>query len=119
VDEHLSHFTPPPRLISRLDFNGAFLTMANERFGDERYAKIGLLTGLNYAAQGLGSIIISPLMKRFPTRIVLSSAVVLFGAVSAIILIVDAAKGGALKFTTATNTTQYGLWDPNGEREMT
>ncbi|UZJ56388.1 hypothetical protein CBS101457_005708 [Exobasidium rhododendri] len=94
-------------------FHGAFLTMANERFGDDRYAKIGILTGLNYAAQGLGSIVASPLVKRLPTRIVLSAAVVLFGVVSTVILIVDAATGGVLKNKTASNTTQYGRWDPN------
>ena len=88
--------------------------MANERFGDDRYAKIGILTGLNYAAQGIGSIVISPLIKRLPTRIVLCAAVVLFGVVSAMILIIDAATGGAIKFNTTDNVTQYGHWSPNG-----
>jgi MFS family permease len=88
--------------------------MANERFGHDRYAKIGILTGLNYVAQGFGSIVISPLIKRFSTRNVLSTAVILFALVSAIILIVDAATGGVLKFQTSDNMTQYGNWDPNG-----
>jgi hypothetical protein len=57
--------------LSCADFNGSFITIANERFGDQRYEKIGLLTGLNYAMQGIGSIIIAPLVKRFPTRSVL------------------------------------------------
>jgi hypothetical protein len=102
-------FYPPP------DFNGAFLTMSNERFGDNRYAKIGILTGLNYAAQGFGSIIISPLIKRLPARVLLSSAVIVFAVVSAMILIVDAATGGTLKFKTTDNITHYGTWNPNGE----
>jgi hypothetical protein len=50
---------------------GAFITMANERFADQKYKKIGILTGLNSAAQCVGSILIAPLIKRFPTRSVL------------------------------------------------
>lgn len=90
--------------------------MSNERFGENRYAKMGLLTGLNYAAQGIGSIIISPLIKRLPTRYVLCAAVILFSIVSAMILIVDAATGGVVKFKTTDNTTHYGTWNPNGEQ---
>lgn len=97
------------------DFNGAFLTMSNERFGDSRYAKIGLLTGLNYAAQGFGSIIVSPLIKRLPTRLILCAAVIAFAIVSAVILIVDASTGGIPKFKTATNTTRYGSWNPDSK----
>jgi MFS family permease len=89
--------------------------MSNERFGENRYAKMGVLTGLNYAAQGIGSIIISPLIKRLPTRYVLCAAVILFSVVSAMILIVDAATGGIVKFKTKDNTTHYGTWNPNGE----
>lgn len=96
-------------------FNGAFLTMSNERFGENRYAKMGILTGLNYAAQGFGSIVISPLIKRLPTRYVLCAAVIMFGVVSAMILIVDAATGGIVKFKTIDNTTHYGSWSPDGE----
>jgi hypothetical protein len=36
-------------------FNGAFITIANERFGEERYKKIGILTGLNSAMQCVSS----------------------------------------------------------------
>lgn len=45
--------------------------MANERFGNQRYEKIAILTGVNYAMQGVGSILIAPLIKVFPTRTVL------------------------------------------------
>jgi hypothetical protein len=102
-------------------YNGAFITMANERFGDSRYQKIGILTGLNYAMQcvsavpsGLadasyptqvGSIIIAPLMKRYPTRSVLSIGVLSFGLISAVVLVVDAGTGGKLKFNTSDNKT--------------
>jgi hypothetical protein len=93
---------------------GAFITMANERFGEQRYKKIGILTGLNSAAQCIGSIVIAPLIKKRPTRTVLSFAVLTFGLISAILLIVDAATGGVLKFKTANNKTKYGNWSPNG-----
>lgn len=95
------------------DFQGAFLALANERFGSNRYEKIGMLTGLNYAAQGVGSIAISPLIKHMPIRVILAAAVVAFGVVSAIIMVMDAATGGQIKFRTENNTTAYGEWHPN------
>lgn len=94
-------------------FNGAFLALANERFGEARYEKLGLLTGLNYAAQGIGSIAIAPLVKRMPIRIVLMGAIIAFGVVSAMIMIVDATTGGKIKFKTANDEVQYGSWNPN------
>lgn len=95
-------------------YNGSFITQANERFGDRRFEKIAVLTGTNYAAQCIGSIIVAPLIKRFPTRSVLAIAVLTFGIISTIPLIADAATGGVLKFKTANNKTKYGTWNPNG-----
>ncbi|KAL0580558.1 hypothetical protein V5O48_001468 [Marasmius crinis-equi] len=95
-------------------YNGAFITLANERFGDDRYSNIGILTGLNYAMQCVGSIIVAPLIKRYPTRSVLSTAVFVFGFISAILLIVDASTGGVMRFRTEDNTTKYGTWNPKG-----
>ncbi|EST05170.1 Major facilitator superfamily [Kalmanozyma brasiliensis GHG001] len=95
-------------------FNGSFITQANERFGARRFEKIAILTGTNYAAQCIGSIIVAPLIKRFPTRSVLACAVLTFGLISTIPLIADAATGGVLKFKTANNRTRYGTWSPNG-----
>ncbi|KAJ7210995.1 major facilitator superfamily domain-containing protein [Mycena rebaudengoi] len=95
-------------------FNGGFITMANERFGDQRYKKIGILTGMNSAMQCVGSIVIAPLIKRYPTRSVLSYAVLTFGLISAIVLIVDGSTGGKLRSSTVDNKTHYGSWNPNG-----
>jgi MFS family permease len=95
-------------------FNGAFITLANERFpAKERYQKIGILTGTNAAMQCVGSILIAPLMKRFPTRTVLSYAVLTFGLISMTLLIADAATGGKPKIMNG-GKTKYGTWNPNG-----
>ena len=40
---------------------------------------------------------IAPLIKRFPTRSVLSCAILVFGLLTAILLIVDASTGGKIK----------------------
>jgi hypothetical protein len=56
----------------------------------------------------VGAILIAPLIKKFPTRSVLSCAVLTFGLISAILLVVDAATGGKPKFKTSTNKSQYG-----------
>ena len=95
-------------------YNGSFITQANERFGARRFEKIAILTGTNYAAQCIGSIIVAPLIKRFPTRSVLAVAVFTFGLIATIPLIADAATGGFLKYKTTNNKTQYGTWSPNG-----
>ncbi|KAK1228162.1 hypothetical protein PQX77_008795 [Marasmius sp. AFHP31] len=95
-------------------YNGAFINLANERFGDARYTKIGILTGLNYAMQCVGSIIVAPLIKKYPTRSVLSTAVFIFGLISAILLVVDAATDGKMKWNTPNKQTRYGTWNPNG-----
>ncbi|KAK0549377.1 hypothetical protein OC845_003179 [Tilletia horrida] len=95
-------------------YNGAFITLANERFVTDRYTKIAALTGINYAAQGVGSILISPLIKRYPTRSVLSTAVLIFSVISAILLITDAATGGQPRTMRADGKDHYGTWNPNG-----
>ncbi|KAE8229774.1 hypothetical protein CF326_g5248 [Tilletia indica] len=95
-------------------YNGAFITLANERFTTNTYQKLGILTGINYAAQGLGSILISPLIKRFPTRSVLSVAVLGFSLISAILLICDAATGGQPRTMRADGKNHYGSWNANG-----
>lgn len=58
------------------------------------FERVGLLTGLNQAMQCVGSIIIAPLIKQFPTKTVLTGAIMVFGLFTAILLIVDAATGG-------------------------
>jgi hypothetical protein len=58
--------------------------------------------------QCVGSIIVAPLIKKFPTRSVLSVAVLTFGLISAILLIVDAGTGGVMKINTSNNKDHYG-----------
>ncbi|KAJ8075789.1 hypothetical protein PM082_021421 [Marasmius tenuissimus] len=89
-------------------YNGAFITLANERFGENRYYNIGILTGVNYAMQCFGTIIVAPLIKKYPIRSVLSIAVLVFGVISAILLVVDASTGGVMKFKTGDQTAKYG-----------
>lgn len=64
--------------------------------------------GLNYAMQCVGSIMVAPLIKRFPTKTVLSCAILAFGLISAILLVVDAATGGTMAYKTANGKTHYG-----------
>lgn len=57
---------------------------------------LGLLTGLNQAFQCVGSILIAPLIKRYPTKTVLSGAILLFAVCTALLLILDASTGGTM-----------------------
>lgn len=54
---------------------------------------VGAAQGVNQAAQCIGAILIAPLIKKWPTRTVLAGAIFLFGVMTVILLIVDAATG--------------------------
>ncbi|KAK4139570.1 major facilitator superfamily domain-containing protein [Dichotomopilus funicola] len=84
-------------------FNGSIIALASNRYDYESirdgtpsrtFERVGLLTGLNQAFQCIGSILIGPLVKRYPTKNVLSCAILIFGIFSALLLIIDAATGG-------------------------
>ncbi|KAL2127591.1 hypothetical protein VTI74DRAFT_10446 [Chaetomium olivicolor] len=84
-------------------FNGSIIALASNRYDYEAlragtpsrtFERVGLLTGLNQAFQCFGSILIGPLVKRYPTKNILSCAILIFGACSALLLIIDAATGG-------------------------
>lgn len=84
-------------------FNGSIIALATNRYDYEAlrdgtpsrtFERVGLLTGLNQAFQCFGSILIGPLVKRYPTKNVLSCAILIFGVCSALLLIIDAATGG-------------------------
>lgn len=87
-------------------YNGSIITLATNRYDQDAYLtgkssrtfeKVGLLSGLNQASQCVGSILIAPLIKRWPTRTVLSVSIFVFGILTAILLIVDCATGGFIK----------------------
>ena len=87
-------------------FNGAIVTLATNRYDQDAYnsqtpsrtfEKIGLLSGLNQAFQCVGSVLIAPLIKRWPTRTVLSGSIFVFAIFTAILMVVDAATGGHIK----------------------
>ncbi|CAF2896427.1 unnamed protein product [Rotaria sp. Silwood2] len=87
-------------------FNGAIVTLATNRYDQDAFnnqkpsqtfQRIGLLSGLNQAFQCVGSILIAPLVKRWPTRTVLSVSIVVFGIFTAILMIIDSATGGHIK----------------------
>ena len=112
----LADFTPAERLNATVyiagimvykfgleAFNGSVVALATNRYDYEAardgtpcrtFERLGLLTGLNQGAQCVGSILVAPLVKRYPTKTVLTGAVVVFGLFSAVLLIIDAATGG-------------------------
>lgn len=87
-------------------FNGAIVTLATNRYDQDAaraqkpsqtFQRIGLLSGLNQAFQCVGSILIAPLVKRWPTRTVLSASIIVFAIFTAILMITDFATGGHIK----------------------
>ena len=109
-------------------FNGSIVTLATNRYGQEAhhhnltartFERVGLLTGLNQAFQCIGSILIAPLTKRWPTRTVLSISIFIFAIFSAILMIVDAATGGFIKPVDFVEIDEhdfryYGKYNTNG-----
>ncbi|KAF2170982.1 hypothetical protein M409DRAFT_18954 [Zasmidium cellare ATCC 36951] len=106
-------------------FNGSVIALATNRYdtiegGGNTFERIGLLTALNQTFQCIGSILIAPLIKRYATKNVLSCAIIVFGLLTAILLIVDAATGGRIKPRNwdATHDEEdfsyYGDWDTDG-----
>ncbi len=100
-------------------FNGSIIALAINRFdrdsSDKTFEKVGLIVGLNQACQCLGSILISPLIKRWSTRLVLSISVLIFALSTAILMIIDAATGGKIKPsnfhpTSENNYSYYGKY---------
>ncbi|KAF8154282.1 major facilitator superfamily domain-containing protein [Crassisporium funariophilum] len=94
-------------------FNGSITTLATDRFASKlTFTKLGAAQGVNQAAQCVGAILIAPLIKKFPTRSVLAGAIFLFGIMTVILLVVDAATGGKMKAAGAKKPS-YGDWNPN------
>jgi len=83
-------------------FNGSVIALATNRYDELEktthisitFQRVGVLTGLNQAFQCVGSILIAPLIKRYPTKNVLACAVLIFAFMSSVLLILDAATGG-------------------------
>ena len=87
-------------------FNGSIVTLATNRYDQDAhkahslthtFERVGLLVGLNQAAQCIGSGLIGPLVKRWPTQIVLSVTIFVFALSTGIFMIVDVATGGYMK----------------------
>ncbi|KAI1952771.1 hypothetical protein LOZ12_005802 [Ophidiomyces ophidiicola] len=84
-------------------FNGSIVALATNRYDydafrahaqPKTFERVGLLTGLNQAFQCIGSILIAPLVRRAPTRLVLAVSILVFGLFTALLLILDASTGG-------------------------
>jgi len=94
-------------------FNGSITTLASDRFkAASTFTKLGAAQGVNQAAQCVGAILIAPLIKRWPTRSVLACAILFFGLMTTILLIVDAGTGGSIR-ASPSSPVDYGSWNPN------
>ncbi|CAO3564277.1 unnamed protein product [Mortierella alpina] len=91
-------------------FTGSITLLATDRFKDSgsQFTRLAILQGLNQAFQCVGSIAIAPLIKRFPTKSVLSGSIFFFALLSAIIIIIDVSTGGK---TPIEKTQRYGQWN--------
>ncbi|KAK8198787.1 hypothetical protein IWX49DRAFT_509555 [Phyllosticta citricarpa] len=100
-------------------FNGSITALATNRYDWEAeqagvkaktFQRVGLLQGLNQAFQCVGAILIAPLIKRWPTRLVLSAAIIVFGVLTALLLIIDASTGGKIRPSSVTDDDDYSYY---------
>ncbi|KAG9061725.1 hypothetical protein KI688_006874 [Linnemannia hyalina] len=90
-------------------FTGSITLLATDRFKAANvFSNLAILQGLNQAFQCVGSIAIAPLIRRFPTRSVLSASIFFFGLLSALIIIIDVSTGGKVP---ENGVKRYGQWD--------
>jgi MFS family permease len=106
-------------------FNGSYIALATNRYDNDAkiggyapitFGRIGLIQGLNQAFQCIGAILVAPLVRRWPTRVVLSAAILAFAIMTTMILIVDAATGGTFKPKGAKEDdfSYYGKYNTDG-----
>ncbi|KAF9123591.1 hypothetical protein BGX30_001341 [Mortierella sp. GBA39] len=90
-------------------FTGSITLLATDRFKQANvFSNLAILQGLNQAFQCVGSIAIAPLIRRFPTRSVLSASIFFFGLLSALIIIIDVSTGGKIP---ENGVKRYGQWN--------
>jgi MFS family permease len=101
-------------------FNGSIIALATDCYDIEQvettrtFQRIGLLQGLNMGMRCFGSILVGPLIKRYPIRSVLSCACILFGVSTASVIALDASTGGTFKPSYSVDSvTYYGTYNPD------
>ncbi|KAI9190107.1 hypothetical protein H9P43_001545 [Blastocladiella emersonii ATCC 22665] len=72
----------------------------------------GTVVSVNYAAQSIGSLLVSPLIKRWPTSRVLAMSIFLFGLLVAIVPVLEATTGGGSTGLGNEKTYKAGDWNP-------
>ena len=87
-------------------FNGSIVALAANRYDFDAavtgstprtFERVGLLSGLNQAFQCVGSMLIHPLVTRFPKHLILATAVLVFSLLTAVLLIIDGSTGGTIR----------------------
>lgn len=106
-------------------FNGSITALATNRYDwdaqlsgttAKTFERVGLLQGLNQAFQCVGAILIGPLIKRWPTKLVLSVSIFVFGIFTAVLLVVDAGTGGKFRPSGVDpdDFSYYGSYNTDG-----
>ncbi|KAI9222055.1 major facilitator superfamily domain-containing protein [Blastocladiella britannica] len=91
---------------------GCMSNIVLTRYTNSPAAIWGTVVSINYACQSIGSLLVSPLIKRFPTSRVLSMSILLFGILVAIIPILEIATGGGSTGLGDEKKYKAGNWDP-------
>ena len=87
---------------------GSISIIGADRFPKENaFALLGALQGANQACQCIGSILIAPLITRYPTNRVLSVAIWILCLMAIVLLLCEAFTGGTLSENGKLLTCEY------------
>lgn len=76
---------------------GSISIIAVERFPKENaFTLLGGLQGANQACQCIGSILVAPLISRYPANKILAHSIWVFCIMAIVLLVCEAATGGTL-----------------------
>ncbi|ORZ31763.1 hypothetical protein BCR44DRAFT_1416876 [Catenaria anguillulae PL171] len=96
------------------NLSGCFSNIILQRVPQNPSTVWSTIVSVNFAAQSIGSLLVSPLMKRWPTSRVLSTAIITFGLLVAIVPILEFFTGGGRDGTLTAGEKKYkfGQYDP-------
>ncbi|ORZ36777.1 major facilitator superfamily domain-containing protein [Catenaria anguillulae PL171] len=93
--------------------SGCMSSLVLTRVKNNPAAMWATVVSINYAAQSIGSLLVSPLIKRWPTSKVLATSILTFGLIVAIIPILEGINGGGRDGTLGDEKKyKAGEWSP-------
>ncbi|ORZ31760.1 hypothetical protein BCR44DRAFT_1441579 [Catenaria anguillulae PL171] len=95
------------------NLSGCFSNIVLQRVAINPSSTWSTIVSINFAAQSVGSLLVSPLIKRWPTARVLSTTIIVFALLVAVVPIMELLTGGGRDGTLMAGEKGYkfGRWN--------